>query len=163
MFFSLGIPSQSLALPRNFLKFSLYLCPTRVNFCAANSNTFPGQVEGAANFRESSRTLAPSLFPFWCFLFGRAISVFSERFFNRLRPKKKRRGDGGCHRENPRETRYKLPPLLPPTNDSKREKARTQEKMRTRALQIRLAVQLTASGLRPHSAARKTAQSELYE
>ena len=57
----------------------------------------------------------------------------------------------------------KLPPLLPPTNDSKREKARTQEKMRTRALQIRLAVQLTASGLRPHSAARKTAQSELYE
>ena len=24
-----------------------------------------------------------------CFLFGRAISVFSERFFNRLRPKKK--------------------------------------------------------------------------
>ena len=40
---------------------------------------------------ESSRTLAPSLFLFRCFLFGRAISVFSERFFNRLRPKKKRR------------------------------------------------------------------------
>ena len=38
---------------------------------------------------ESSRTLAPSLFLFRCFLFGRAISVFSERFFNRLRPKKK--------------------------------------------------------------------------
>ena len=41
---------------------------------------------------ESSRTLAPSLFLFRCFLFGRAISVFSERFFNRLRPEKKNFG-----------------------------------------------------------------------
>ena len=32
---------------------------------------------------ESSRTLAPSLFLLRCFLFGRAISVFSERSFNR--------------------------------------------------------------------------------
>ena len=38
---------------------------------------------------ESSRTLAPSLFLFRSFLFGRAISVLSKRFFNRLRPKKK--------------------------------------------------------------------------
>ena len=37
---------------------------------------------------ESSRTLAPSIFLFRCFLFGRAISVFSERFFNRLCKKK---------------------------------------------------------------------------
>ena len=37
---------------------------------------------------ESSWPLAPSLLLFRCFLFGRAISVFSERFFNRLRPKK---------------------------------------------------------------------------
>ena len=92
-------------------------------------------------------------------------SFFEEEDCKSARKKWKRKGDGGCHRENPRETRYKLlvPPLLPPTNDSKREKARTQEKMRTGALQISLAAQLTASGLRPHSAARKTAQSELYE
>ena len=30
-------------------------------------------------------------FPFRCFLFDRAILVFSERFFNRLRPKKKQK------------------------------------------------------------------------
>ena len=47
--FFLGIPLKSLDYPRNFLKFLFYLCPTRVNFCAANSNTFPGQAEGAAN------------------------------------------------------------------------------------------------------------------
>ena len=39
---------------------------------------------------ESSRPLAPSLLLFRCFLFGRALSVFSERFFNRLRPEKKK-------------------------------------------------------------------------
>ena len=37
-----------LALSRNFLKFLIYLCPTRVNFSTASSTTFPHQVEGAA-------------------------------------------------------------------------------------------------------------------
>ena len=60
-------------------------------------------------------------------------SFFEEEDCKSARKKWKRRGDGNCHRENPRETRYKLPSLLPPTNDSKHEKARTQEKMRTRA------------------------------
>ena len=40
-------------------------------------------------FSKTSRTLAPSPFLFQCFLFDRATSVFSERLFNRLRPKKK--------------------------------------------------------------------------
>ena len=48
-FFFLGLSSHSLDFPRNFLKFLFYLCPTRVNFSAASLNTFPGQVEGAAN------------------------------------------------------------------------------------------------------------------
>ena len=37
-----------LALSRNFLKFLIYLCPTRVNFSTASSTTFPHQVEGVA-------------------------------------------------------------------------------------------------------------------
>ena len=82
--FFLGIPLKSLDYHRNFLKFLFYLCPTRVNFCAANSNTFPGQVEGAANLLGRS---PPPFALLRCFLFGRAISVFSARFFNRLRPK----------------------------------------------------------------------------
>ena len=56
------------------------------NICVANTCTFPGQVEGAAD--HLVQTLARSLLLFRSFLFGRAISVFSERFFNRLRPKK---------------------------------------------------------------------------
>ena len=86
-FFFLGIPLHSLDLLRNFSKFLFYLCPTRVNFSAASLNTFPGQVEGAANLLGR---LPPPFSLFRCFLFGRTISVFSERFFNRLRPKKKR-------------------------------------------------------------------------
>ena len=37
------------------------------------------------------RTLAPSPFLFQCFLFDRATSVFSERLFNRLRLKKRKK------------------------------------------------------------------------
>ena len=77
---------HSLDLPRNFSKFLFKLSPTRVNFCAASSNTFPGHEEGAA---KHLRRLPPLLSFFQCFLFDRATSVFSERFFNRLRPKKK--------------------------------------------------------------------------
>ena len=86
-FFFPGIPSHSLDLLRNFSKLLFYFCPTRVNFSAASLNTFPGQVEGAANLLGR---LPPPFSLFRCFLFGRAISVFSERFFNRLRPKKKK-------------------------------------------------------------------------
>ena len=71
----------SLALSRNFLKFPIHLCPTRVNFSTASSTTLPHPVEGAALLRGR---LSPS---FSVFLFDRAFSVFSERFFNRLRPK----------------------------------------------------------------------------
>ena len=49
---------------------------------------------------ESSRTLAPSLLLFRCFLFGRAISVFSERFFNRLRPENSENSDNSENLEN---------------------------------------------------------------
>ena len=75
----------SLALSRNFLKFSIYLRPTRVNFSTASLTTLPPPVEGAALLRGR---LPP---PFRRFLFNQAISVFSERFFNRLRPKKKKK------------------------------------------------------------------------
>ena len=46
--------------------------------CWQNSSKIP------ANFDKNWK---PFLFLFLCFLFGRAFSVFSERFFNRLRPK----------------------------------------------------------------------------
>ena len=75
--------TSSLALSRNFLKFSISLRPTRVNFSTASSTTIPHSVEGAALL---CGRLPP---PFRCLLFDRATSVFSERFFNRLRPKKK--------------------------------------------------------------------------
>ena len=53
----------SLALSRNFLKFPIYLCPTRVNFSTASSITLPHPEEGAALLRGR---LSPSfsVFPF---------------------------------------------------------------------------------------------------
>ena len=54
-----------LALSRNFLKFLIYLCPTRVNFSTASSTTFPHQVEGAALLLGR----LPPPFPFSVFLF----------------------------------------------------------------------------------------------
>ena len=84
-FVLLGNPSKFLVMSRNFLKFSFYLCPTRVNLCVASESMLPGQVERAADILV--QTLAPFHSPF-SFLFGRAISVFSEPFYNRMRPKK---------------------------------------------------------------------------
>ena len=53
----------SLALSRNFLKFPIYLRPTRVNFSTASSTTLPHPEEGAALLRGR---LSPSfsVFPF---------------------------------------------------------------------------------------------------
>ena len=57
--------STPLARSRNFLKFLIYLCPTRVNFSTASSTTFPHQVKGAALLLGRSPPSFPfSVFPF---------------------------------------------------------------------------------------------------
>ena len=61
----------SLALSRNFLKFPIYLRPTRVNFSTASSTTIPHPVEGAA-------LLCGRLSPF---LFGVSFSTGQSRSF----------------------------------------------------------------------------------
>ena len=63
--------TSSLALSRNFLKFPIYLCPTRVNFSTASSITLPHPEEGAALLRGR---LSP-------FLFGVSFSTGPSRSF----------------------------------------------------------------------------------
>ena len=63
----------SLVLSRNFSKFPIHLCPTRVNFSTASSTTLPHPVEGAALLCGR----LPPPFP----LFGVSFSTGQSRSF----------------------------------------------------------------------------------
>ena len=75
-----------LALSRNFLKFLIYLCPTRVNFSTASSTTFPHQVEGAALLLGR----LPPPFPFLVFPFRPGIPGLFGALLQPPAPEKKK-------------------------------------------------------------------------
>ena len=85
-----------LALSRNFLKFLIYLCPTRVNFSTASLTTFPHQVEGAALLLGR----LPPPFPFSVFPFRPGIPGLFGALLQPPAPEKKNKNKKNLNPRN---------------------------------------------------------------